>query len=195
MIAINPQPIQGKWQGGIALDFHTTSSVLIGVDDYGHKQFDTQRPEIAELLYRLKYKGDRSAAQGIITAAATFLKPHRPKFDLIIPVPPSRPRALQSVILLARGIGAVVGLPVIACVGTTRVPVPLKGVEDPARRAQLLLGLYAIDARHTTGKRVLLFDDLYRSGSTLNAITDVLLHAGQVASVSALTITRTRSHH
>lgn len=88
MIAINPQKIQGKWHAGIALDFHTLSSTPIGYDDYGHMQFDTKRPAIAELLYQLKYKGDRSAAQGIITAAATFLKPYRQKFDLIIPVPP-----------------------------------------------------------------------------------------------------------
>lgn len=49
--------------------------------------------------------------------------------------------------------------------------------------------------RATARKRVLLFDDLYRSGSTLNAITDVLLQAGQATSVSVLTLTRTRSHH
>lgn len=195
MITINPQRIEGKWHSGIALDFHTLSSSLIGLNEYGHKQFDTKRPEIAELLYRLKYKGDRSAAQGIISAAAIFLRPHRPKFDLIIPVPPSTRRAIQPVTLLAKGIGAAVGLPVIDCVSTTRAPAQLKGVEDPARRAQLLNGLYTVDMRHTAQKSVLLFDDLYRSGSTMNAITDALLQAGQASRVSVLTITRTRSHH
>lgn len=195
MIAINPQKITGKWQAGMALDFHTTSSTPIGPNAQGHMQFDTSRPEIAELLYRLKYRQDRSAAQAIITTAANYLKPYRSKFDVIIPVPPSTPRALQPVILLAQGIGAAVGLPVINCIGTTRAPAQLKGVEDPTQRAQLLNGLYTVDARHTARKRVLLFDDLFRSGSTMNAITDVLLLAGQAASVSALTITRTRSHH
>ena len=47
---------------------------------------------------------------------------------------------------------------------------------------------------HTTGKNVLLFDDLFRSGATMNAITDVLLNQGQVTSVSVLTITKTRSN-
>lgn len=195
MIAINPQKIEGKWLAGIALDFHTTSSTPIGPNEQGHMQFDTVRPEIAELLYRLKYRQDRNAAQAIITTAAAFLKPYRPKFDVIIPVPPSKPRALQPVILLAQGIGAAVGLPVINCVGTTRAPAQLKGVENPSLRAQLLNGLYAVDARHTARKRVLLFDDLFRSGSTMNAITDVLLQSGQAISVSVLTITRTRSHH
>lgn len=195
MIAINPQKIEGRWQAGVALDFHTTRSTPIGPNAQGHMQFDTLRPEIAELLYRLKYRQDRTAAQAIITTAANFLKPYRPKFDVIIPVPPSTPRALQPVTLLAQGIGAAVGLPVLNCVGTTRPPAQLKGIEDPARRTQLLNGLYTVDARHTARKRVLLFDDLFRSGSTMNAITDVLLQAGQALSVSALTITRTRSHH
>lgn len=83
----------------------------------------------------------------------------------------------------------------INCVVTTRAPAQLKGVEDPVRRAQLVNGLYTVEARHTARKRVLLFDDLFRSGSTMNAITDVLLQTGQAASVCALTITRTRSRH
>ena len=51
MIAINPQRIHGKWHFGIALDLHTTSSTAIGPNEQGHMQFDTVRPEIAELLY------------------------------------------------------------------------------------------------------------------------------------------------
>jgi predicted amidophosphoribosyltransferase len=51
-----------------------------------------------------------------------------------------------------------------------------------------------VDVAHTEGKKVLLVDDLYRSGATLNAITDLLLTEGKAASVSVLTITRTRSN-
>lgn len=41
---------------------------------------------------------------------------------------------------------------------------------------------------------VLLFDDLYRSGVTMNAVSSLLYEKGGVAHVSALTITRTRSN-
>ena len=92
MVAIHPQKIDGKWHSGIALDFHTTSSTPIGHNEYGHMQFDTVRPEIAELLYQLKYKGNQAAAQGIVATAAAYLQPHRTRFDLIIPVPPSTAR-------------------------------------------------------------------------------------------------------
>ena len=119
VVEIHPQSITGKWKSGIALDFHTTSSTPVGYNEFGHMQFDTVRPEIAELLYKLKYQGDQTAAQSIIETAARFLTPHRDKFDLIIPVPPSTQRAVQPVVVLAAGIGGATGLPVISCVTAT----------------------------------------------------------------------------
>jgi len=41
-------------------------------------------------------------------------------------------------------------------------------------------------------RAVLLFDDLYRSGATLNAVTRVLLEQGEARNVYALTLTMTR---
>ena len=40
----------------------------------------------------------------------------------------------------------------------------------------------------------LLFDDLYRSGATMNEITTTLYDQGSAADVFVLTITRTRSN-
>lgn len=194
MVTIHPQAIHGRWQSGVALDFHTTSSTPIGYNEAGHMQFETVRPEIAELLYQLKYRGQTEAAQGIINAAAVYLRPHRPKFDLLIPVPPSSARAVQPVIILAQGIGTAIGLPVAGCVTTTRSTAQLKNVSDPDERQQFVAGLYTVDPAYTTGRNVLLFDDLFRSGTTMNAITDVLLQQGQARSVRVMTITRTRSN-
>lgn len=193
-VEIHPQKIEGRWQSGCALDLHTTSSIPIGTNEQGHMQFQTVRPPIAELLYQLKYRSDQTAVSVIVETAADFLARHQQKFDLIIPVPPSTPRAIQPVIVLARGIGAAVQLPVLDCITTTRSATQLKSVTDPAQRKTLLEGLYTVDPMHTTGKKILLFDDLFRSGSTMNAVTDVLLAQGKAASVYALTITKTRSN-
>jgi predicted amidophosphoribosyltransferase len=189
---INPKKIRGKWLSGVALDIHTISSTHVGINEAGHDVFDTQRSELGELLYRLKYSGDMTAAGDIIATAAKYLLPHRSKFDLIVPVPPSGVRAVQPVITIARGVGAAIDVPVIECVTTTRETSQLKGVIDPERRKELLTGLYTVDATHTAGKDVLLFDDLFRSGSTMNAITDLLMQVGKAASVRAFAITRTR---
>ena len=194
MAAFNPRKITGNWVSGYALDLHTLSSVHLGVNEAGHDVFDTTRSEMGELLYRLKYNGDKTAAKEIVDTAAAFVKPSLKKFDLIVPVPPSGVRAVQPVLLLAEGIGAALGLPVANCIGTTRPPTQLKGVMDVEKRNELLDGLYSVDTARTKGKNILLFDDLFRSGATMNAITDLLMQAGKAASVRALTITRTRSN-
>ena len=194
MVKIHPLKIEGRWMSGVALDFHTTSSTPIGHNESGHLQFDTVRPEIAQLLYQLKYGSDQQAARGIIDAAANYLRPHRSKFAMIIPVPPSTVRTLQPVILLARGIGAALGVPVVECIRTTRATTQLKGVTDRDKRQELVAGLYAVDPTQTAGKSILLFDDLFRSGTTMNAVTDVLMKQGRASVVRVLTITKTRSN-
>jgi hypothetical protein len=45
--------IIGKWREGFALDLQTLSSIFIGHDEFGHPRFETTRPEIGELLYKL----------------------------------------------------------------------------------------------------------------------------------------------
>ena len=194
VVEIHPQNISGLWKWGVTFDLHTTSSTPIGENQYGHMQFDTVRPAIAQLLYRLKYQGDQSAAADIIDTAVNYFAPYRTYYDLMIPVPPSTARMIQPVLLLATGIGAGLNMPVVECVTATRARPQLKGVTDPNERKQLLEGLYSVEADHTRGKNILLFDDLFRSGATMNAITDVLLHAGEAASVSTFTITKTRSN-
>ena len=70
----------------------------------------------------------------------------------------------------------------------------LKSVYDLDERFKLLDGLHEVDTSATQEKKILLFDDLYRSGATMNAITTVLYEQGKAAAVFALTITRTRSN-
>jgi competence protein ComFC len=195
IVKIKPIKIDGLWHSGVALDLHTTSSTPIGPNESGHMQFDTVRPEIAELLFRLKNRGDRDAAGPIIETVADFLAQHRDKFDSIVPVPPSHQRAVQPVIILAEGIGKALNIPVLSCITTTRPTAQLKNITNPEERKTHVEGLYAVDAAMTKGRNILLFDDLFRSGSTMNAITELLINPGGATIVRALTITKTRSNH
>ena len=192
MTKINPQRIDGPWCEGFVLDIHTISSQPIGFGPSGHTVFDTTYSEIGSLLYKLKYQQDVSGVPAIIEAAAKFWEPARLSIDLIVPVPASRVRIVQPVDQLATGLGAAMNLPVAQCVSTTRPSSSLKDVSDPEKRRELLNGLHAVDAAKTTGKRILLVDDLYRSGSTMQAIAEVLMGDGRAASVRAFAITRTR---
>jgi competence protein ComFC len=69
----------------------------------------------------------------------------------------------------------------------------LKNVFDFDERSRLLDGAFEIDHSVANGKTVLLFDDLYRSGATLNAVTGLLYDQGGAQDVVALALTRTRS--
>jgi competence protein ComFC len=194
MAKINPQKIEGNWKKGIALDVHTVSSTYTGVNEFGHDTFENQYSELGDLLHRLKYKHDLSVVEEIVASVVEFLKQYPKAVDIIVPVPPSAKRANQPVITVAKGISIALGLPLAECVTPTRETTALKGVTDPAKRKELVSGLYAVDSSKTTGRNILLFDDLYRSGTTLNEITDILLKDGKAASVRVLTLTRTRSN-
>ena len=173
---------------------HTASSELLGHDEYGHPQFASKRSELGELLYKLKFRRDQSVIPEIAAVVGAFAESYLPKVDLIVPVPPSTPRTEQPVILLAHAIGARIGIPVFEdCVWKVRETSQLKNIFDFDQRLRLLDGAFEIDRSVVNGKRVLLFDDLYRSGATLNAVTSLLYDRGGATDVVALTLTRTRS--
>lgn len=194
MASFQPRRIIGKWKDGYALDLHTLSSVPIGSDEFGHMQFDTTRSEIGELLYRLKYRSDSAAVGEIVDGVESLIKAWKPRIDILVPVPPSSSRAVQPVMVLAEAIGERLQVPVVNCVTRLREVPQLKNVYDLDERAKLLDGLHDVDASRIHGKSVLLFDDLFRTGATMNAISSVLYEKGKASDVYALTITRTRSN-
>lgn len=178
---------------GYALDLHTAVSRHVGQDDQGHPRFETRRTPAGELFYRLKYRGDRTAARDLVAAAAGFLRTWRPPVDMLVPVPASRGRALQPVALLAAMLAQELGLEVCRdCVRRTRDHVQLKNVHDYDARLRILADVHAVDRNRVQGSSVLLLDDLYRSGATMNSITDALYDAGDAAAVYGLALTRTR---
>jgi hypothetical protein len=80
-IDISPTKITGAWDDGYCLDRHTISSTMIGYNEFGHPEFDTQRSALGELIYRLKYKGDIGSIPSIVETAARFIREmgHQPR--------------------------------------------------------------------------------------------------------------------
>ncbi len=194
MANFNPMRIPGRWRDGYTLDYHTISSVYLGDDEFGNPQFDTRRSEVGEFLYRLKYRSDQTAVDPLVDAAASFVASWKPGADIIVPVPPSRARPTQPVFEIADALAKRLGLPsLVGCVTRTSELPELKDVYEYDERIRLLSGAHAVDKSQVQGRRVLLFDDLFRSGATMNAITMALYDDGAAADVFALTITRTRS--
>jgi predicted amidophosphoribosyltransferase len=190
---LNPKQVRGAWDDGFTLDIHIQSSDFIGYNDFGHPQFDTTRTELGELLYKLKYKGDQSSIAAIAQTAADFLRNWNPGIDLIVPAPPSKNRAVQPLFQIADEIGRLLNVPVDKrSVRKVKETPELKNVEY-AKRLELLGGAHAVDADASRGRRILLLDDLYQSGATLNVIARLLKEVGGAAAVFALVLTRARS--
>ena len=192
---LHPQGIKGPWKAGIVLDWHTVASQIIGQNEFGYPIFDNTRSEIGELLYQFKYRGDLSALDKIVQASIEYLREKtKGKFDLIISVPPSNPaRTITSQIAqgLAVGLGTnYSGTALTKCKNTSE----LKSVSDPEQRKQILEGAFVADSLQLEGKVVLLVDDLFRSGATLEAASEVVIGQGNTKAVYALAITRTRVH-
>jgi predicted amidophosphoribosyltransferase len=157
-------------------------------------QFDTTRSELGELLYRLKSRADETVVPEIADTAAAFISEWKPGVEIMVPVPPSTPRALQPVSVLGNALSQRLNIPFVNCVRKTRDAPQLKNVYDLDERLRLLEGLHTVDVSATSGRKILLFDDLYRSGATMNSIATLLYEQGRATDVFALTITRTRSN-
>jgi competence protein ComFC len=194
---INPQKLNGHWDEGWALDLHTLSSLPILDKNGDILEWETMRPPVAEELYRLKYCREIYRVDRIARSATRFLIKYIStwQIDLIIPVPPSdTTREFQPVFEMAKLIGSLTGLQVdFTTLRKVKSTSQLKEMEDPEARREILKDAFSTDFNSLRGKYVLIFDDLYRSGETLNAVCDAITNTGKASRVYALTITKTRS--
>jgi competence protein ComFC len=191
MVKINAQKIEGAWRVGFALDVQTVNCEYIGDYPNGRPRFDTVRSEIGELLYQLKYHKDISVISTIVDTVVQKAFRIKDKVDCIIPVPPSNEtRTIQPVIRLAQGISQQWDITLHDCVIKNRVTPMIKEIPLNERR-DIKHDLYSADKALIEGKRILLFDDIYETGATMSAITDMLYAAG-ATDVLALTITKNR---
>lgn len=193
-VKIDPLKLTGPWAAGHVLERqHTISSEFIGHDSNGHAQFDTKRSELGELVFRLKNRSDRTTLDPIADTAAEFVLASGIQFDAVVPVPPSRRRAFQPVIEIANALGARLAKPVLLDVVAKVKETPeLKDVFDFSERQKLLEGAFAVEREAAKGQRLLLVDDLYRSGATAALVAKGLVDAGASA-VYFLAMTKTRT--
>lgn len=72
---------------------------MIGYNEFGHPEFDTVRSPFGELVYGLKYRGDKGAIPSIVESITGFMKTSDINPDVVVPMPPSKlQRTFQPVI-------------------------------------------------------------------------------------------------
>ncbi len=190
-ICNNPSVIIGNWKIGWALDIHTLKSIPLG-----NGKFDTTYSETGKALNELKYHQNYNNIHKLANEVIEFLKTRMvtPYLDVIIPTPPSKQREIQPVEAISEIISDILNIPIdknyITKIKNTS---ELKSIEDPEARKKLLNGAFNLRDLSYQNKKILLFDDLFRSGSTLKEITHTLYHNGKVQDVYVVTLTKTRS--
>lgn len=187
---------------GLPFSFAVTEGSLCAACIDTPPEFDKARAAVIyndasrQLVLDFKY-GDK------LHAVATFLPWLRragaemlAETDLMIPVPLHRRRLWQrrfnQSALLARAIARDAGLPCLPdALRRKRHTVPQKGLSRSERHLNVR-GAFAMrprDADQIKGKRVMIVDDVFTSGATLNECARILKKAG-AAQVFVLTLAR-----
>ncbi len=187
--------LEGNWKNGLAIDVHTLDSTYLGVDAGGHDRWENKRSEMGELVYQLKYKNKKANIPSIVDLISKNVKGLE-TFDAIIPVPPTnKNRSIQPVMEIAKELGRRKRIRILDILEKDTSDTEIKNIDDPKERKTLLKKTMKLsDDYDISGKKVLLLDDLYRSGVTLKVATDILYKQAKADTVCVLTLTKTRSN-
>lgn len=191
---VQVKQLQGNWNKGYALDKHMVSSTFTGYNEAGHPQFDNQRTEVGEAVYRLKYKSDWDQSGLLAAAVVKHICPLFPSIGLVVPMPASQARAKQPVNEVADAIAKSIGVTSFDNL-ITKAPSTtgqkLKDLHTRAEKDAELAGKFSIvDAISGDGKwNVLLVDDLFDSGASMTAATAALKTYNKISGVYVVALT------
>lgn len=191
---ISPRAIAGPWKAGFTLDEHTVRSDFLGYNEQEHAVYDTVRSEVGELVYRLKYQGDQSAVPPLARVVAEFISSKDLPIDVVVPLPPSKQRSVQPVRSIAASVAKRLDIAYDSrALRKVRESAELKSMTELKDRRAALAGAFIASAEALKGKSVLLLDDLYRSGASMEEAARAIRKSGAKA-VYALALTRTRTN-
>jgi predicted amidophosphoribosyltransferase len=158
-------------------------------------QFDTLRTDAGEAVFQLKYKGDFDQVKPLAMAVVKHIVPLFEPIGFVVPAPASVTRARQPVQEVAMAIAKQIRTPIFSNIVTkiaTVVNTPsLKNMSTKAEKVEALKGRFTLnDAIGNNGKwNVLVVDDLYDSGATLDAICAILASYPKVGKIYVAALT------
>lgn len=191
----NMMKITDGWDLGYVLDWHVKSSEYLGDNEFGKPMFDTKRTEIGEALFQLKYRQDQTKIEHLAETMVVNLKSVFQTASFVIPIPPSKNRTTQPAIELARKVSEKMKLPFFENILLKKGTTPqMKDIATTKERIDALTGCFYInDAITKDGSwDVLLIDDLYSSGASLSAATQVLRSYTKIRKIFVAAFSRTK---
>lgn len=169
--------IRGPWDAGWVLDKHMLRSTYICDDAYGHPQFDNERSEVGEATFQLKYRDDWSQAKPLAQALADNICPKFKEIGFIVPMPATKERHRQPVTEVAKELGELLKTPMFDGL-LLKAPngKSLKNLSTKAEKVEAIGDSFSVKDQITNDGRwnVLVVDDLYDSGASMEAACKVL---------------------
>lgn len=141
------------------------------------------KENVREAVLRLKFHKAAFLAEPLgRSLASKVMQAHPEGFDLLtwVPVSPKRKRqrGYDQAELLAKTAGKELGIPAVPLLQKRKDNPAQSGMSGEARKANVL-GVYQIKANTDfSGKRILLIDDVFTTGSTAEECAKVLLEGG-----------------
>ena len=142
------------------------------------------RGAIRQSMYRFKYSNKREYAAYYAKVAASlhgdWIK--RNNIEVLVPIPmymgKQRRRGYNQAEVFARALGKELGIPVdTGIVKRVRDTIPQKELSDKERRHNLK-NAFQLTPNIVEYKQIMLIDDIYTTGSTMDAVAEVLLSGG-----------------
>lgn len=174
-VNVTLKEIHGIWDAGWVLDKHVLSSSCIGHNEWGHPQFDTKRSEAGEASFQLKYRGGWHQVEPLAQALATHIFPKCSDVGFIVPMPASKTRQRQPVTEIAQALGRLVATPVFESLVKAPGGAALKDLQGKEAKLQALSDRITVVDHINEGRwNVLLVDDLFDSGASMEAASNAL---------------------
>ncbi len=162
------------------------------------RSWGTYEGTLRTAIHRLKYHSDIGLSENLAKPLAGLLRDLNWQVDLVTAVPLSgkrkRERGYNQAALLARWISLSEGLPFQPnMIRRSRDTTSQVGLHAHQRR-QNVADAFAAVSNHTTGKSVLVIDDVTTTGATMQACSLALMTAG-ASQIYGLTLARAGHIH
>jgi ComF family protein len=155
---------------------------------------------ILEAIHRFKYKRDLSTGETLASFMADFSFPdiNLADYSLIVPVPLHvkrlRERGFNQSLILARAIGKERRIPVNFSLLKRHKFTSTQTASHKKERQQNIRGAFEVtDKEKIAGQNIILVDDVYTTGATVNECAKTLIKA-KARKIAVLTLARVLQH-
>jgi predicted amidophosphoribosyltransferase len=182
---LRPINLAGSFDSGFALGCYSRG-----------KGRAKKRTPLGRLLFHFKYQQDQQAGEVLATLLCDFIRSWRllSSCDRLVTVPPSfKSRPFDPVSVLAQEVERQTGIPWQRnALKRRKLTKPQKEIRERGAKALNVSDVYQLtEVLDLRGKKVLLLDDTFDSGATLDQVSGILKEAG-AEMVFALVVAKTQ---